>query len=91
MLSSCLCFRLRTGAVILGWLGILSCFFCGVLTVIGFFNIDYIVEKLETKDTTLGPEQWRLYVEICLSCILALIIINLIASSLLILGAVRVI
>lgn len=42
----CLCAQLRTGGVILGWLGLLSATFSLIFTVVGFIFLEEIVEQI---------------------------------------------
>lgn len=86
----CCCFTLRTGAITLGWLGLPSSFIVFIATIIGYSNIDYLVDKTNPPDQNIDPAEWKIRLEIILGIILVISIINTIACSTLILGAVRV-
>ncbi|XP_059614461.1 uncharacterized protein LOC132260405 [Phlebotomus argentipes] len=87
----CCCFSLKTGGVILGWIGAVSSFLVLVITLIAMCNVDTIVKALveQTQEKQLDPEMIKTYVQIFLGLYIAVSLIGLISASLLIAGAVR--
>lgn len=87
--NSCCCFSLRTGAIILGWLGLPSAIVFFILPIIGYFNMDYILEHLKAPEG-IDPLEWKIRLEIIMGILLVIAFINVIGNATLIMGAVRV-
>lgn len=85
----CFCCRLQTGAVILGWLGIVTYMFYIILATLGFFNLDTIASKIQPPNSDFNLDEWKLKVEIFLGCLFVVSLINLLAAAMLILGVVK--
>lgn len=89
-MKGCCCFSLRTGALILGWLGLPSSILAFIGSFVGYRNIDYLVEKTIPHDKYIDPAQWKMQLELLLGIVLVIALINIIGCSTLILGAVKV-
>lgn len=86
----CCCIQLRTGAVILGWMGVATYLFYVALSVFAFFNIDDISKNVTPPNADIEPEEWKIRLEIVIGCLFVVSVINIIAASMLIVGVVRV-
>lgn len=88
-LNSCCCFSLRTGAIILGWLGLPSAFITFILPIIGYFNMDYLMGQIKPPEG-IDPLEWKIRIEIIMGICIVISFINVIGNATLIMGAVRV-
>uniref|UniRef100_A0A1L8D8S2 Uncharacterized protein n=1 Tax=Nyssomyia neivai TaxID=330878 RepID=A0A1L8D8S2_9DIPT len=87
----CCCFSLKTGGVILGWIGAVSSFIAALVCIIAICNVDTIVNavKEHAGEENIEPETLKSILQIVLGVYIALSLIGLISASLLVAGSVQ--
>ncbi|XP_055691003.1 uncharacterized protein LOC129794260 [Lutzomyia longipalpis] len=87
----CCCFSLKTGGVILGWIGAVSSFLVAVICLIAICNVETIISAIKehVKEENIQEDTLRSVLQIFLGVYIALSLIGLISASLLIAGSVR--
>ncbi|GAB0100065.1 hypothetical protein DMENIID0001_160480 [Sergentomyia squamirostris] len=93
----CFCFSLKTGGVILGWLGAVSAALASVIALIALCNVDSLTKMIMENLEKQGPNSIAKYdedfiktaLQIGLGFYLAMALIGLISASLLIAGSVK--
>ncbi|XP_022226096.1 uncharacterized protein LOC111076568 [Drosophila obscura] len=89
MLTKVCGMRLNTYGMVVGWLGVIWSFLAVILlgTALGF--VDEIAEEVAKSNQKMSVSQIRTVLVIAFSVFLALKVINLLSSSLLVMGTVK--
>ncbi|GAB0100066.1 hypothetical protein DMENIID0001_160490 [Sergentomyia squamirostris] len=89
VLNKCCCFSLKTGGVILGWLGVIMSFVQFVLSIILICNSDRLGQLLTDAKIHYDYDVLSLTVQIILGIYIVFTAVGVVTSSFLIVGTLR--
>ncbi|XP_030387162.1 uncharacterized protein LOC115633816 [Scaptodrosophila lebanonensis] len=89
MLNKCCFMRLHTAGMVIGWVGIVGSFISVIVLSVVLANVDELVKAIVDHDPNVNGAGIRTGVVVFCSIALAFAIINLLSSTMLVVGTVK--